>query len=183
MKFVSTLLILASSMVAMVTADMLQINNPTQGTVWTTGVPQVLGWQGNCASMGPAGSNVTVDLVNGPPESVRFVVTLGQIDCSGGNTRAELVIPDHIESGIYAIIVRTLPVDQASYTNMFQINNPAMVAPPVTATTTTTTGGQERPVPTSEKGVNGAPAVGSLMDFNAVRAILAGAAAIAYQLL
>jgi len=103
---------------------MLQINNPTDGTVWKTSFPSFVGWSGNCASMGNDSKAVKVDLVNGPPSTVRYVATLGTLDCSGSNTRADMTIPSTVPSGQYAIVVRTFP--QQSYTNSFQIDNPSM---------------------------------------------------------
>ena len=111
-----------------VSADMLQINNPTDGTVWKTGVPNFVGWTGNCASMGSDSKAVKVDLVNGPSTAVRYIATLGTLDCSGSNTRADMTVPSTVASGEYAIVVRTSP--QQSYTNAFKIENPSQPAPP-----------------------------------------------------
>ncbi|KAF9148932.1 hypothetical protein BG015_009296 [Linnemannia schmuckeri] len=111
-----------------VSADMLQINNPTDGTVWKTGVPNFVGWTGNCASMGNDSKAVKVDLVNGPSTAVRYVATLGTLDCSGSNTRADMTVPSTVASGEYAIVVRTSP--QQSYTNGFKIENPSQPAAP-----------------------------------------------------
>ncbi|KAH7046144.1 hypothetical protein BKA57DRAFT_465816 [Linnemannia elongata] len=115
-----------------VSADMLQINNPTDGTVWKTGVPNFVGWTGNCASMGNDAKAVKVDLVNGPSTAVRYVATLGTLDCSGSNTRADMTVPSTVASGEYAIVVRTSP--QQSYTNAFKIENPDQPASPAPGT-------------------------------------------------
>ncbi|KAF8947338.1 hypothetical protein BGZ47_009525 [Haplosporangium gracile] len=112
----------------MVSADMLQINNPTDGTVWKTGVPNFVGWTGNCASMGNDSKAVKVDLVNGPSTAVRYVATLGTLDCSGSDTRADMTVPSTVAAGEYAIVVRTSP--QQSYTNGFKIENPSQPAAP-----------------------------------------------------
>ncbi|KAI7820766.1 hypothetical protein BC939DRAFT_456892 [Gamsiella multidivaricata] len=126
MKFIAALTISAAALVATASADMLQINNPTDGTIWKTGVPNFVGWSGNCASMGNDSKAVKVDLVNGPSSAVRYVATLGTLDCSGSNTRADMTVPGMVPSGPYSIVVRTSP--QQSYTNSFQIDNPAQPA-------------------------------------------------------
>ncbi|KAF9408290.1 hypothetical protein BGZ94_002356 [Podila epigama] len=127
MKFTTTLLAAAITMASYVNADMIQINNPTVGTIWTAGVSNFVGWSGNCNSMGPAAMNVTVILNTGPSEAVRYVATLGTLDCSGTSTRTDLTVPLSVPSGTYSIVVRTVP--ELSYTNMFKINNPSMPAP------------------------------------------------------
>ncbi|CAO3572341.1 unnamed protein product [Mortierella alpina] len=128
MKFTTSLLVAATTLAASVSADMIQINNPTAGTVWTAGVANFVGWTGNCASMGEAAKNVTVILNTGPSEAVRYVATLGTLDCSGSSTRTDLTVPLSVSSGTYSIVVRTDP--QLSYTNMFTINNPQSPALP-----------------------------------------------------
>ncbi|KAG0264263.1 hypothetical protein BG011_007153 [Mortierella polycephala] len=131
MKSTTTLLVAATTLAAFVNADMLQINNPTAGTIWTAGVSNFVGWTGNCASMGDAAKNVTVILNTGPSDAVRYVATLGTLDCSGSSTRTDLTVPLSVSTGTYSIVVRTDP--QLSYTNMFTINNPnapATEAPP-----------------------------------------------------
>ncbi|KAF9132074.1 hypothetical protein BGX30_012797 [Mortierella sp. GBA39] len=141
MKFSTTLLVAATTLAAYVNADMLQINNPTAGTVWTAGVSNFVGWTGNCASMGAAAKNVTVILNTGPSDAVRYVATLGTLDCSGSSTRTDLTVPLSISTGTYSIVVRTDP--QLSYTNMFTINNPSSPATetPPTSPTSPGTGG------------------------------------------
>ncbi|KAF8938814.1 hypothetical protein EDD21DRAFT_422811 [Dissophora ornata] len=126
MKFTATFLAAAITLAANVNADMLQINNPTAGTVWTAGVSNFVGWTGNCASMGATAKNVTVILNTGPSDAVRYVATLGTLDCSGSSTRTDLTVPLSIATGTYSIVVRTDP--QLSYTNMFTINNPSSPA-------------------------------------------------------
>ncbi|KAF9112211.1 hypothetical protein BGX27_003766 [Mortierella sp. AM989] len=128
MKFSTAITLSAAALVVSVSADMLQINNPTDGTVWKTGVPNFVGWTGNCASMGNDSKAVKVDLINGPSTAVRYVATLGTLDCSGSNTRADMTVPSTVASGEYAIVVRTSP--QQSYTNSFQIDNPSQPAAP-----------------------------------------------------
>ncbi|KAF9189269.1 hypothetical protein BGZ51_009716 [Haplosporangium sp. Z 767] len=169
MKFTTTVAVVASSLVAMATADLLQINNPTLGSVWTIGEKEFVGWTGNCASMGNDGKNVTVDLVEGPSGTVRYVTTLGTLDCSGSQTRADFVVPETVKPGKYAIVVRTLPPEQNSYTNTFEIK--AKQTTPTAPSTST------NPSPTSTPG----NAAGSL-NTNVMFAI-AGAVAIAFQLL
>ncbi|KAF9114302.1 hypothetical protein BGX27_011203 [Mortierella sp. AM989] len=128
MKFTTTLLAVTATLATVVNADMLQINNPTAGTVWTAGVSNFVGWTGNCASMGAAAKNVTVILNTGPSDAVRYVATLGTLDCSGSSTRTDLTVPTTIASGTYSIVVRTDP--ELSYTNMFTINNPSSPVTP-----------------------------------------------------
>ncbi|KAI1298110.1 hypothetical protein EDD11_006882 [Mortierella claussenii] len=172
MKFITSLVVVASSLAAMATADMLQISNPTQGTTWTVGKAERLEWGGNCAVMGAAGQNVTVDFVTGPSTAVRYVATLGQINCSGSTNRADLKVPD-LTAGDYALIINTAP--DKSYTNSFKVLNPSS-APPPAASPVTTTGATASPTSTPGKS-----AAGSLSS-NAMWAV-AGAAAVAYQLL
>ncbi|KAF9974254.1 hypothetical protein BGZ73_002399 [Actinomortierella ambigua] len=112
--------LLASSTVS---ADMLQISNPTQGTVWKVGDTVFLQWSGNCASMGTTSAHmVDVNLMTGDPSALRFVAKLAEIDCSGANTRKEFVIPADVvrESGKYSLSVQTTPA--LSYSNVFTID-------------------------------------------------------------
>ncbi|KAG0365961.1 hypothetical protein BGX24_003891 [Mortierella sp. AD032] len=161
MKFSTTLLVAATTLAAYVNADMLQINNPTAGTVWTAGVSNFVGWTGNCASMGEAAKNVTVILNTGPSDAVRYVATLGTLDCSGSSTRTDLTVPLTVTSGTYSIVVRTDP--QLSYTNMFTINNPAEApATPTSPTTGETPGaGNGGGVTVGGGNSNGTPSAGS----------------------
>ncbi|GJJ71150.1 hypothetical protein EMPS_03500 [Entomortierella parvispora] len=138
MKSTTALTITVVALASFATADMLKINNPTDGTVWTTGVFNFVGWEGNCASMGNDAKTVKVDLVNGPSTAVRYVATLGTLDCSGSNTRADMTVPSSVASGQYAIVVRTSP--EQSYTNSFQINNPSSPAPPAPVPVAPTSG-------------------------------------------
>ena len=93
-----------------------------------------VGWTGNCASMGAQAKNVTVILNTGPSEAVRYVATLGTLDCSGSSTRTDLTVPLTVNSGTYSIVVRSQP--ELSYTNMFTINNPSSPAPEPTTPVT-----------------------------------------------
>lgn len=174
MKFIATVAVVTSSLAALATADMLQINNPTAGSVWGAGKSEFVGWTGNCASMGVSATNVTVDIVEGPSTAVRFVATLGHLDCSAANTRTDFVVPSSIRSGPYALIVRTTP--QASYTNSFQINS-GDVAPPTTTAGSGSGTGTATPPTTSET-----KSSASSLAANGFLA-LAGAAAVAFQLL
>ncbi|KAF9357783.1 hypothetical protein BGX26_003091 [Mortierella sp. AD094] len=146
MKFTTTILAATATLAAFVNADMLQINNPTAGTVWTAGVSNFVGWTGNCASMGATAKNVTVILNTGPSEAVRYVATLGTLDCSGSSTRTDLTVPLSIPSGTYSIVVRTDP--ELSYTNMFTINNPSSPATP-SVSPSAPAPGAETPAPTA----------------------------------
>lgn len=127
MKFIATLAIAASSVVALASADMLQVHNPTRGSVWKTDTPSYLGWTGNCASMGAAGKTVLVDLMTGPSDSLRFVTNIGTIDCTGNTGRADITIPKDVQSGKYALTIRTSP--DVSYTNAFDIVGASAPAP------------------------------------------------------
>ncbi|KAG0025713.1 hypothetical protein BGZ81_006964 [Podila clonocystis] len=127
MKFIATLAVAASSVVALASADMLQIHNPTVGTVWKVDTPSYLGWSGNCASMGAAGKAVVVDLMTGPAESLRFVVNVGTIDCTGSTSRADITVPKDIQTGKYSLVIRTSP--DVSYTNQFDIVGAAAPTP------------------------------------------------------
>jgi len=119
MKFLAVVAVAASSLVAMASADLLQIKNPTQGSVWTAGKKMTVSWSGNCKNMGEAGRNVTVDLVTGPPEALRWSATLGVLNCAGKKKSASFNIPRSSESGSYTVIVRTAP--QPSFSYSFQI--------------------------------------------------------------
>ncbi|KAF9170857.1 hypothetical protein BGX21_003145 [Mortierella sp. AD011] len=140
MKFITAITLSTAALVATASADMLQINNPTNGTEWTTNVPGFVGWNGNCASMGKSAKIVKVDLVDGPSTAVRYVATLGTLDCSGTNTRADMTVPDTVPSGQYAIVVRTSPAQ--SYTSSFRINNPSLPDDTSSATAPAATPGQ-----------------------------------------
>ncbi|KAG9327763.1 hypothetical protein KVV02_000209 [Mortierella alpina] len=175
MKFVSSILIAASSLVALASADMLQINNPTTGSTWTTGIPSFVGWSGNCNSLGGTiGKNVTIDLVNGPANAVRYVATLGGLDCTGTNTRSDVTVPNTVAPGMYSIIVRT--GDMASYSNVFQINNPSQPSAP------TNPAGPTSPAPSNGDGKPAGSGAGSL-GANAMLAVAGAAATVAYHFL
>ncbi|KAF9968175.1 hypothetical protein BGZ70_006152 [Mortierella alpina] len=163
MKFLASCLVAASSLVALASADMLQINNPTTGSTWTTGVrPFTLG------------KNVTIDLVNGPANAVRYVATLGGLDCTGTNTRSDVTVPNTVAPGMYSIIVRT--GEQASYSNAFQINNPSQPSAP------SESAGPSGPAPPADSAKPAAGSAGSL-GANAKLAFAGAAAAVAYHLL
>ncbi|KAG0054596.1 hypothetical protein BGZ83_010893 [Gryganskiella cystojenkinii] len=182
MKSVTALISFAILASSFVSADMLQINNPTAGTIWTTDVPNFVGWTSNCALMGNDSKTVKVDLVNGPSTAVRYVATLGTLDCSGSNTRADMTVPGTVVSGQYSIVVRTSP-DQ-SYTNSFQILNPsspAAPAPPATAPTSPSTGGGAAP-PSSNSPSSGTAGLAVTFGSGYMLA-LSGAVAVAFQFL
>lgn len=173
MKFIATVAVAVSSLVAMASADMLQINNPTQGSIWTAGKTEFVGWTGNCNSMGAAGQNVTVDIVTGPANAVRYVATLGHLNCAGTNVRTDFTVPADIQSGTYALIVRTNP--DPSYTNSFQINNAAAPAPQPQPS-------GPAPAPSSPAGGDNKPSAASSLAVSGAAAI-AGAIAVAAQFL
>ncbi|KAK3821389.1 MAG: hypothetical protein J3Q66DRAFT_333206 [Benniella sp.] len=124
MKFLATVTVAISSLAAVASANELQVTNPTQGTVWTAGEPVFVTWGRNCKGMGKDGRNVTVDIVTGPADALRYVATLGHINCSGSYKPAHFTLTDTIQTGTYALVIRTLP--NPSYTNVFQINNPSI---------------------------------------------------------
>ncbi|KAG0349229.1 hypothetical protein BG004_000453 [Podila humilis] len=132
MKFAAASFAIAvSSFIAVASADMLQIHNPTVGSTWKTDAPNYLGWSGNCSSMGEAGKAVIVDLMAGPANALRFVTNLGTIDCSASsNGRADITVPKDVASGKYSLVVRTAP--DVSYTNPFDIVGASGPAPPPT---------------------------------------------------
>ncbi|KAF9392778.1 hypothetical protein CPB97_010154 [Podila verticillata] len=181
MKLTTTLLAAAMTMAAYVNADMIQVNNPTVGTVWTAGVSNFVGWTGNCASMGPSATNVTVILNTGPSEAVRYVATLGTLDCSASSTRTDLTVPLSVPSGTYSIVVRTAP--ELSYTNMFTINNPSMPAPAGDGSSGSGTGSTAPPATTAPGGTESnptAPGSGAArQSYQAVLAVGLGAVAMA----
>ncbi|KAG0222464.1 hypothetical protein BGW42_006597 [Actinomortierella wolfii] len=140
MKFAAVAL--ASAFAAVATADLLQINTPTKGSTWTVGKSEFIAWTGDCASMGPNGKNVSIELLSGPAESVIFEAALGTLDCTNPSVnRHTLTLPEDTKSGEYSIRIQTVPV---SYTNPFQINGKAAPAPSAPATTTAA----EKPAPT-----------------------------------
>ncbi|KAF9904681.1 hypothetical protein EC991_002428 [Linnemannia zychae] len=178
-SFIVAIAFSAAALVGTVSADMLQINNPTDGTVWKTGVPNFVGWTGNCASMGNDSKAVKVDLVNGPSTAVRYVATLGTLDCSGSNTRADMTVPSTVASGEYAIVVRTAP--QQSYTNAFKIENPSQPAAPSSPTEPSQTPGSSgTPAPAGSS--TPSSAAGSLAAPSALLAA-GGVAALVLQFL
>ncbi|KAG0239296.1 hypothetical protein BGX31_002861 [Mortierella sp. GBA43] len=184
-------------MTSLASADMLQINNPTDGTVWKTGVSNFVGWSGNCASMENESKMVKVDLVNGPSTAVRYVATLGTLDCSGSNTRADMTVPNTVPSGQYAIVVRTSP--QQSYTNSFRIESPStspVGAGPGAETGTGAAGGggasgasptngttQAAGAPSSSGGQGSSSGARSMAMTSVAMLMLAGAAGLGFQLL
>ncbi|KAF9571726.1 hypothetical protein EC968_000244 [Mortierella alpina] len=121
MKLIASLVAVAS-VVAVASAQTLQINNPTEGTVWNVGEKNFVGWTNNCASMGNSSRAVKIELVEGPATAVRYVADVGTLDCSGSETRADATVPDTVKTGKYSIRVLTLP--QNSYSPAFQVNNP-----------------------------------------------------------
>ncbi|KAG0062702.1 hypothetical protein BGZ89_010456 [Linnemannia elongata] len=134
MKFIAAALALAA-----VASAQIQLSDPTEGTVWKVGVPQYVRWTGNCAAMGAAGKTVSVEVVNGPAGNVKFVATIGNIDCSSTNTSTMLTVPPKtnngdFETGTYALRVNTVPNPQFS-TN-FRIENPSAPSPSAPAATT-----------------------------------------------
>ncbi|KAF9941658.1 hypothetical protein BGZ75_003489 [Mortierella antarctica] len=135
MKLTASLAV-AASIVAATSAQTIQINNPTEGTVWNVGEKNFVGWTNNCASMGNASTAVKIELVEGPASAVRFVTDVGVLDCSGSNTRADATVPDTIKTGMYSIRVLTLP--QNSYSPAFQVNNPKSQPPATTGGPTPT---------------------------------------------
>ncbi|KAF9184122.1 hypothetical protein BGZ51_003560 [Haplosporangium sp. Z 767] len=168
MKFITTIAIAASTLVAATTAQRIAIYNPTVGSQWTVGKVEFLGWTGNCAGMGNDSRTVGVELVNGPAEHVSFVADLGTIDCSGAVTKADITIGSSVKSGPYSIRVKTSP--EVSYSNEFTITNPSSPAAPPTTSPTT-------PAPAPEKKPESAAsslAISSLLA-------LTGAAAAALQ--
>ncbi|KAF9946417.1 hypothetical protein BGZ70_003235 [Mortierella alpina] len=137
MKLIASLAAVAS-MVAVTSAQTLQINNPTEGTVWNTGEKNFVGWSNNCASMGNASRAVKIELVEGPANTVRYVADVGVLDCSGSMTRADATVPDTVKTGKYSIRVLTLP--ENSYSPAFQVNNaksqPSASVPPTPSPST-----------------------------------------------
>ncbi|KAK3821140.1 MAG: hypothetical protein J3Q66DRAFT_386055 [Benniella sp.] len=118
MKFLAVVAVAASSLVAIASAcvNPLQIKSPAPASVWTAGKKITVSWSGDCKDMDEAGRNVTVDLVTGPASAVRFVTTLGQIDCAGSKNSTSFNLPRSIDSGYeYALIVRTVPEMSMSY--------------------------------------------------------------------
>lgn len=130
-----------------------------------------VGWTGNCASMGLAAMNVTVILNTGPSEAVRYVATLGILDCSASSTRTDLTVPLSVPSGTYSIVVRTAP--ELSYTNMFTINNPSMPAPEGGSSGSGTGTGVAPPATTAPGGTESSPAPASSAARQTYQAVLA----------
>ncbi|KAG0039616.1 hypothetical protein BGZ83_002763 [Gryganskiella cystojenkinii] len=143
MKFLATVAV-ASAVVAVASAQ-LQINNPTSGSVWTTGQPQYVSWTGDCAAQGNAAHSIGAELVNGPSSAVLFVASVGTVDCSSPtNTTTYVTVPNSVVSGPYSLRILTTP--NPSYSVPFTVKNAA--APPAASssapaqpTTTTPAGG------------------------------------------
>ncbi|KAF9946708.1 hypothetical protein BGZ65_009457 [Modicella reniformis] len=135
MKFLAAI-VAAVAVAVVASAQQIQINNPTEGSIWNTGAQGYISWTGNCASQGLASHSVEIQLVNGPSSAVRFVADLGKLDCSGPTTSISIPVPNNVTSGSYSLRIQTSP--QPSYSTSFQINNPA--SPVSTTGTPTTTG-------------------------------------------
>ncbi|KAF9896919.1 hypothetical protein BX616_006499 [Lobosporangium transversale] len=170
MKFIAVAAAAAS--LAAVSAQKIAINNPIDGTVWTSGQTGYIAWTGNCASMGNASHAVDIHLVNGPSNAVRYVTTLGSLDCSGAISSTTIPIPSNVTSGVYSLRVLTTPDN--SYSSQFQLNNPASPAVPTGGPTTT--GGQQ-PLPTDNK-----PSSASSLAAGSIVALV-GTVAAAFQFL
>ncbi|KAG0339614.1 hypothetical protein BG000_001765 [Podila horticola] len=130
MKFTTAIAVAAVAAVA--NAQQIQFSSPTKGTVWTAGKSEYVAWSGNCANLGVAGKNATVNIVYGPAESVMFKAVLGLIDCTGSVVSTNLKVPENIESGSYSLKADTNP---PSYSPAFTINGLAGPAPSAPATT------------------------------------------------
>lgn len=114
-------------------------SHPTVGTVWHGGGQDFISWIGNCADMGTAGQAVNIDLVNGPSIAVRFVASLGNLNCSGRITTWTLTVPSNVAPGEYSLRIDTTPT---IYSSIFQIDGPqtSTITPRVTTTGLTPTG-------------------------------------------
>ncbi|KAI1307042.1 hypothetical protein EDD11_004587 [Mortierella claussenii] len=168
MKFIAAAAAVAS--LAAVSAQTLQISNPTAGTVWTSGGDGYISWSGNCANLGNNSSKtVEIQLVDGPSTAVRYVATIGQLDCSGSTFNKHIVVPDNVTSATYSLRVLTQP---ESYSQQFQLNNNKQPATPTDTPSATTTGA---PSPTK------APSAASSLAIGSFAAIL-GTAVAALQL-
>ncbi|KAF9081956.1 hypothetical protein BGX29_008330 [Mortierella sp. GBA35] len=145
MKFLAAAATLALATVA---SAQIQITDPTKGSVWKVETPNYIGWTGTCASMGAAAKAVDVEVVNGPADAVKYVVTIGTLDCSTtSNTSVKLSVPKEtssgpFESGLYSLRIKTIP---EQYSPQFTINNPAAPPPSTTGPATTTTSAPPKP--------------------------------------
>ncbi|KAG0034724.1 hypothetical protein BGZ81_003422 [Podila clonocystis] len=128
MKFTTAIAVAAVAAVA--NAQTIQFGNPTKGTVWTAGKSEYVAWSGNCANLGAAGKNTTVNIVFGPAEHVQFKEVLGKIDCTGSAVSTYLTVPATIEPGTYSLKADTNPV---SYSPAFTIKDAAGTAPPASS--------------------------------------------------
>ncbi|KAF8923836.1 hypothetical protein EDD21DRAFT_380016 [Dissophora ornata] len=169
MKFLAVA-IAAASVAAVANAQAIQINNPTDGTVWTAGSSGYISWTSNCAAMGNSSRAVDIQLIDGPSTAVRFVADLGNLDCSGNTTSLTITVPTTVATGSYSLRVLTLPTN--SYSTTFQINNAAIASSSAVATATTTTAA---PAATTKASAGNSLVAGSL-------ATLAGCAVAALQL-
>ncbi|KAF9582234.1 hypothetical protein BGW38_000468 [Lunasporangiospora selenospora] len=167
MKFIATLAA-ASAAVALTSAQIIQINNPTKGTNWKIGSTVFISWTANCKSMGAAAQSVKIDLVNGPSDAVQFVEDLGFLNCSGDATRSNITVPA-VTPGEYSVRVMTTPTN--SYSPAFNVISDG--SKPSEGTNPTT----QPPTPTP----SGKSAANSLVASTAVLA-LGGAALAALQL-
>lgn len=102
-------------------------SDPNAGTIWKAGADNYLRWTGSCKALGPSAKNVTVSLMKGPADRIGFVAKLGTIDCSSDSAvNAMMKIAADQTPGKYSLEIGTNPV---SYSPIFDIINPAAVAP------------------------------------------------------
>ncbi|KAG0222415.1 hypothetical protein BGW42_006611 [Actinomortierella wolfii] len=158
------------ALASVATADVLAINNPTQGSVWKAGETYFIGWTGNCAFMGNNSRSVLVDLMTGPSNTLRYVASLEPLDCSSSTVvRANVTVPANVATGNYSIRIQTEP---PSYSNVFSIVNPNDKPTP--------TGGNTTPPPVQSQKPDGA---GSMLEPKMLLALAGTAAAAAFQFL
>ncbi|OAQ27512.1 hypothetical protein K457DRAFT_127366 [Linnemannia elongata AG-77] len=103
--------------------------------------------------MGTAGQAVTIDLVNGPSIAVRFVASLGTLNCSGSITTLTLTVPSNVAPGEYSLRIDTTPT---IYSSIFQIDGPqtSTITPRATTTGLTPTGPETTKPNTSDSNVS-----------------------------
>ncbi|KAK5814960.1 hypothetical protein F5H01DRAFT_321899 [Linnemannia elongata] len=137
MKLTTLVVTLAFTVVS--NAQSQVISHPTVGTVWHGGGQDFISWIGNCADMGTAGQAVNIDLVYGPSIAVRFVASLGTLNCSGRITTWTLTVPSNVAPGEYSLRIDTTPT---IYSSIFQIDSPqtSTITPRATTTGLTPTG-------------------------------------------
>ncbi|KAF9091277.1 hypothetical protein BGX29_007808 [Mortierella sp. GBA35] len=163
MKFITSLAVAATTVAAFASAQSIAINDPNVGGIWRAGQDNYMMWGGSCKSLGVAAKNVTVQLMTGPAEAIRFIAELGTLDCSSeASVNKQIKLPEDIEPGNgYSLRVLTTP---PSYSNIFSVVNPkAATPPPATAAPAPAPSTTQKPADGTKGSGAGSLAAGSMI--------------------